>query len=579
VYFNDNEDLTSTGANLIITPAWLEVSLTPGDSLLKELTFDNNGVMDLGFSIPDDFQLTGPDNGDNIVLPDPGPVTSFVNDDPKPRTEEVTVPGPPVSDGSGGPDLYGYKWIDSDEPNGPEFGWVDISSIGTPLNMSDDQNMGPYALPFNFNFYGNYFNSIRVCSNGWISFTSSSTAYTNYSLPSASAPENLIAPMWDDLNPGYAGQVYYYITDDSAVVSWEGVPRYYNSGSMTFQVVILSNGLIYFNFLDLEGTLNSATVGQQNDARNDALQMAYNTNYLHDSLTVRIAAGWLEVDPLSGTIPAGGNIPVNVRFDGTALELGEYTALITVHSWDTLHALPDIEIPVRMHVLDQLPDLDLTMWPAQYPVVAPAGGSFDYEVTVLNRTGHQTTYDAWLMLTLPNGNMYGPLVVASFSIGAREMQHFELTQDIPRIAPIGDYTYHSYVGDHPGTIIDQSNFPFEVIPQAGGDANDWTVEGFDRMARQGGDQNMLPTEYALSQNYPNPFNSQSVISFAMPEGGKVSLNVYNLMGQRVATLVNGYKPAGYHAVTWDASQYSSGVYFYKLSTDNYSKTRRMTLLK
>ena len=79
--------------------------------------------------------------------------------------------------GTGGPDAFGYTWIDSDEPGGPIFDWVDISGIGTPIvfdptGYKDDGNVGPFPIGFSFNFYGNTFDQFRACTNGWLSFTS-----------------------------------------------------------------------------------------------------------------------------------------------------------------------------------------------------------------------------------------------------------------------------------------------------------------------------------------------------------------------------------------------------------------------
>jgi hypothetical protein len=89
----------------------------------------------------------------------------------------------------------------------------------------------------------------------------------------------------------------------------------------------------------------------------------------------------------------------------------------------------------------------------------------------------------------------------------------------------------------------------------------------------------VPTEWALNQNYPNPFNASTLISFALPEPTYVRLDVYNILGQKVATLKDEYMDAGYHNVTWNDDSNASGMYFYRLKTDKFTQTRKMTLLK
>ncbi|MCH8568380.1 MAG: T9SS type A sorting domain-containing protein [Balneolales bacterium] len=95
----------------------------------------------------------------------------------------------------------------------------------------------------------------------------------------------------------------------------------------------------------------------------------------------------------------------------------------------------------------------------------------------------------------------------------------------------------------------------------------------------GDDTLALPAGFELSQNYPNPFNPTTNISFSLPEASQVAITVYNTMGQRVGTIRNEMFAAGRHTVTWDAAGLASGVYMYKLSADNFTKTKKMTLVK
>jgi hypothetical protein len=98
------------------------------------------------------------------------------------------------------------------------------------------------------------------------------------------------------------------------------------------------------------------------------------------------------------------------------------------------------------------------------------------------------------------------------------------------------------------------------------------------------DGDKLPTEFGLAQNYPNPFNPETNIDFQLPKESDVSLVVYNLLGQTVKTLVNGRVAAGEHTARWDGrdqngSQVPSGVYFYKLTTSEFTQTYKMTMLR
>lgn len=89
----------------------------------------------------------------------------------------------------------------------------------------------------------------------------------------------------------------------------------------------------------------------------------------------------------------------------------------------------------------------------------------------------------------------------------------------------------------------------------------------------------LPQAMSLSQNYPNPFNGRTVISFHIVNPGNVELSVYNVVGQKVATLADGYYQAGDYSVNWDGNATSSGIYYYRLKTSDKTETMKMTLLK
>ncbi len=90
---------------------------------------------------------------------------------------------------------------------------------------------------------------------------------------------------------------------------------------------------------------------------------------------------------------------------------------------------------------------------------------------------------------------------------------------------------------------------------------------------------LIPDPYGLHQNYPNPFNPATEISYSLPKAGHVNISVYNIMGQKVAELVNNNLTAGIHSVEWDASAMSSGIYLYRIEAEEFSDTKKMLLIK
>jgi len=162
-----------------------------------------------------------------------------------------------------------------------------------------------------------------------------------------------------------------------------------------------------------------------------------------------------------------------------------------------------------------------------------------------------------------------------------------------RTIPIGTTTYHHYfkvpMGAAPGPYSISWEFVYagtpysccmnldiiRCVPWRTGTNTEWGFVEVDRPETE----LPLPTVASLAQNYPNPFNATTEVGYNLAEAGDVSLNVYDITGRLVETLVEGYQEVGEHEVTWDASQVSSGIYFYKLTTGDFTETKRMTLLK
>jgi len=217
---------------------------------------------------------------------------------------------------------------------------------------------------------------------------------------------------------------------------------------------------------------------------------------------------------------------------------------------------------------DQSVDAIVELYPHETPIVIEhQGGEVMFDGWLFNFSGHRSKADIWSYLFSPELGRYGPIQlyegvrIPVDSLGIDEMVHW-----VPQCAPEGDYVFVAYIGQYPSTIVDSSYFYFTKEGEIVGVTGDWTEDN-------------LPLDYALFQNYPNPFNATTRINYQLPVNARVKLEVYNLLGQKVATLVDSKQQRGYKSVVWDASEVSSGLYFYKLTAGDFTETKRMMLVK
>lgn len=204
--------------------------------------------------------------------------------------------GPPLVLGHGGPDEGGYYYIDSDDDayNAPIFNWIDITDVGTPVDsLGDDEYRGKFYIGFEFPFYGHAYDSVLICSNGWVSFTSRSTNYINDPIPYLVSPNNLLAIWWDDLFVLNDDDVFFYLdyANMRFIISYNGIFNYPDTGNLNFQVILYQDGTIIYQYgimdpgSDYEG-LESATVGIENTDGTIGTQYLYNQEGIHDNMAV-----------------------------------------------------------------------------------------------------------------------------------------------------------------------------------------------------------------------------------------------------------------------------------------------------
>lgn len=455
--------------------------------------------------------------------------------------------------GSGGPDLFGYEWIDSNEPNGPQYVWNDISTTGTlatnwtptgTFNAKDEGYTGPIPIGFDFKFYGNVKNQVYVSSNGLLIFnTLNSNIITNAQIPNTAVPNEYISPFWDDLDGTSQGTVHYKQDGNRFIVQFTNWQRYPATGSLTFQIVLQSNGKIYFYYNNMNATLNSATVGIENASGTDGLQIAYNAAYVANNLAVQISAEpeWLTIDHFSGRIYSGSSVSIIMTMETEGLELGDYSMDMEITTNDP--DKPLVVVPITMTV----------------GVVPVELASFSAEVTddnvmlkwttatELNNRGFeverkvsslQSSVSKWEQISFIEGKGT-----------TTEAVHYSYTDKTEKA---GKYSYRLKQIDYDGTLSYSNAIEVDVSG---------------------------PKEYALYQNYPNPFNPTTTIKFALPEKANVTLTVYNMLGEKVRDILVGEKESGYHQINFDASDLPSGVYVYRLNAGDFLSSKKMMLVK
>jgi len=601
--------------------------------------------------------------------------------------------------GGGGPDAFGYWWIDSDTVGGPEYQWIDITTkpgaVEVTSLLGDDNNCGPYAIGFDFPYYWYTADEVIIGSNGYVSFTDRDNyAHPFSTLPSEARPNNLVCPLAGDIDFTRGDpECWYWSNDaDTFVVSWINVAEFYPDpgqadSTHTFQLILTAaDSNLFFMYGEqrghYEGGSGEYVIGMEDVSGTVGLQYCKtgmpSGNVFHPDLAVRFYAipdtlfefydlgvqSALTEQSIAPVYFTGDEVVLTAEYrnngtdpqydietrvivrdpEGTELfrdtifiaSLDRQESVWLEYSPSLVPAMTgEYAIEFRLQVVDEVPGNNrkiaelriieyggvgtetLLLWDdttlescsswqgdsggyanefeapepfkikeAYIPIQGVAGGTGgDLIVRVYeddgfgnpgNIIGGDTVYIPyyeyfqWITVDLSNQN----IVVDGTKVWIAGIHATETT-----FAFCHDATYTS----------PRSNRGFEYTGMVAPDRNretqdvairllvEWTdIIGVEDEHYAGG---RLPDTYTLAQNYPNPFNAKTSITYQVPRASDVKLEVYNLSGQKVATLVNGIQTAGRHVVTWDASEAASGIYFYKLSAGDYTSFKRMALLK
>jgi len=226
------------------------------------------------------------------------------------------------------------------------------------------------------------------------------------------------------------------------------------------------------------------------------------------------------------------------------------------------------------------PNVSITMVPVNPPIIIPAGGgNFNWNGTVTNNGSTPSSFQVWVMVTLPNGSPYGPVLgpLALTLSGGASLTRLR-TQSVPASAPPGNYVYIGNVGNYPGTIYDSDSFTFvKSTTDAGGSVvPGWSNSGEEFAPASG---TSAPATCSPLSNRPNPFNPSTTIRFELPQAARVHLQVFDASGRLVTTLVSGWREAGTQEITFEGNNLPSGIYIYRVTTNEYSAAGKMLLMK
>ncbi|MBU0518044.1 T9SS type A sorting domain-containing protein, partial [bacterium] len=214
--------------------------------------------------------------------------------------------------------------------------------------------------------------------------------------------------------------------------------------------------------------------------------------------------------------------------------------------------------------------------------VPAGGGNIYFDVYAENVSASPQDFDAWLEMAYEGGPPT-TVVLRSFTNyqPGWSINRPNMFYPIPAPYPAGNYTFAGKVGVNPNTAWDESSFPFvKEGASAGAAFVPFAVDGapnpFDVIEE---DHEAISSEFVLISAYPNPFNPTTAISIQLSAFSKVNLSVYDISGKKVAVLMDGYRAAGMHEVTFDGSTLSSGVYLAKLTAEDVSAVSKMMLVK
>ena len=282
----------------------------------------------------------------------------------------------------------------------------------------------------------------------------------------------------------------------------------------------------------------------------------YHVSATFDGTTHKLYVDGILNDQKTGTMSSSSTEPVNIGRKGSGVSWSYFDGMIEeVRIWNVARTRAEIQADMYREIPGNEPGL------VGYWHFNEGSGNITLDQTSNNNDGSLQGGPTWVVSTAPILTWLS-VDPASGTISANDSLDLNVTFDASGLSG------ESYEQN----ILISSNDPNEpeiIIPACLTVTPSGIEDPFSG----------IPKKYVLFQNYPNPFNPITHIRFGLPKATDVKIDLYNILGQKVVTLFDAHKPAGYHVIDFDGNKFATGVYIYRIETDEFQDVKKMVLLK
>jgi hypothetical protein len=368
------------------------------------------------------------------------------------------------------------------------------------------------------------------------------------------------------------------VNSGAGYVALTGLPTAYTPGTTyPISVTTAMTGQLRWGFELTAIKADGSRGGQLVVTDPTNTQLSVNVTYNRDFMK-HTSAGSFPGTPNSHTWTASWTAPIAGTGTVTFFLAGNAANNSSTNAGDYIFIMN-----TNVHQAGALPSLDVTLSPISPPIMVPmAGGSFSFNASVQRTVGPQAPFTVWARAKNPNGTYTGPLlgpVSINPPVGTNVTRL--RNQNIPGSWVTGFYSYLGYANtSFTYPAIDSSTFTFTKLATLVDGPMVWDFNCYgEPFPFEMEETSALASEFRMMGANPNPFNPTTAISYKLQASRNVSLKVFDATGRLVTELVNGWREAGTHEVTFDGSNLSSGVYLYSIQAGPQTATGKMVLMK